>query len=202
MKLSVKIFGIIFLSILFITDFCFSQSLLIKIQNKFNSVKDLSADFVQYSNGNINLKGKFKFKQENKIRIEFKNNIIVSDGKTNWSYNKKRNKIIISEIDEENPSVFSLNKLINEYPGNSIVTGKKEGKYLVLKIEPKKNSGLNFIYAELFFQNSYRIKKILIKGTEYGKLEITFNNYKEDNGFKDSIFKITPSKGTETIDLR
>ena len=202
MKKLIKIFVFTFLFFQIFTGNNIAQSLLEKVQNKFNSIKDFSANFVQQTNNNINLKGKIKFKQKDKIRIELKNVLIVSDGKTNWSYNKKRNKIIISNVDKENPSVFSLKKLINEYPKKSNVSERKKGKNYILKIKPKKNSGLNFNAAELYFNTAYQIKKIIVEGTEYGKLKIMFSNYKENNGFKDSIFKITPSKGTETVDLR
>ncbi len=204
MKKLLKIFLLTYLFFQFFTGISSGQSLLKKVQNKFNSIKDLSADFIQQTNGRINLKGKIKFKQKDKIRIELRNVLIVSDGKTNWSFNKKTNKIIISSIDEENPSVFSLRKLIEEYPQHSNVSEKKEKEKdtFILKIEPKKDSGLNFNYAELYFNTAFQIKKIIIEGTEYGTLKIMFSNYKENNGFKDSIFKIIPSKGTETIDLR
>ena len=202
MKKLLKIFFLTFLFFQLFTGIGSGQSLLEKVKNKFNSIKDFSADFVQQTNGNINLKGKIKFKQKDKLRIELKNVLIVSDGKTNWSYNKKRNKIIISSIDEENPSVFSLRKLIEEYPRYSNVSEKKEKNTFILKIEPKKDSGLNFNYAVLYFNTHYQIKKIIVERTGYGILRIVFSNYKENNGYNDSIFKIIPSKGTETIDLR
>jgi len=192
MKKPLKIFLLTFLFFQLFIGVGSAQSLLKKVQNKFNSIKDISADFVQQTNGRESLKGK----------IKFRNIIIVSDGKTNRSYNKKRNKIIISSVDKENPSVFSLRKFIEEYPQLSNVSEKKEKNTFILKIVPKKDSGLNFNYTELYFNTAYQIKEIFIKGAEYGSIMIMFINYKENNGFKDSIFKITPSKGTETIDLR
>jgi len=202
MKKPLKIFLLTFLFFQLFIGVGSAQSLLKKVQNKFNSIKDISADFVQQTNGRESLKGKIKFKQKDKIRIELGNIIIVSDGKTNWNYNKKRNKIIISSVDKENPSVFSLRKFIEEYPQLSNVSEKREKNTFILKIVPKKDSGLNFNYTELYFNTAYQIKEIFIKGAEYGSIMIMFINYKENNGFKDSIFKITPSKGTETIDLR
>ncbi len=202
MKNLLKIFLLTFLFFQLFIGVGSAQSLLKKVQNKFNSIKDISADFVQQTNGRESLKGKIKFKQKDKIRIELGNIIIVSDGKTNRSYNKKRNKIIISSVDKENPSVFSLRKFIEEYPQLSNVSEKREKNTFILKIVPKKDSGLNFNYTELYFNTAYQIKEIFIKGAEYGSIMIMFINYKENNGFKDSIFRITPSKGTETIDLR
>ena len=54
----------------------------------------------------INFDGKFLFKKENQLRLELKNLIIVSDGKTNWNYNKKQNKVIITNYDENDPPQF------------------------------------------------------------------------------------------------
>lgn len=178
------------------------QTILEKVQNKFNSIKDFTSDFVQKTNGEINFSGKIKFKQKDKIRIELENILIVSDGKTNWNYNQKTNKIIISTIEDETPSIFSINQLINNIPSKGVVYERKDSNYNIIKIEFNNSSGINFEYAELYFNNSYKIKKILLEGSSFGILEIDLNNYKENVGLKNSIFEITPSKGTEIIDLR
>ena len=83
-----------------------NTKLLNDLQNHFNSIKDFSADLVQLNNGKVNLEGKLFFKKENNLRLELKNLNIVSDGKTNWNYNKGQKKVIISNYDENDPSVF------------------------------------------------------------------------------------------------
>jgi len=173
-----------------------------KVQKKFYSIKDFTADFVQKSDGALNLSGKIKFKQKDKIRIEVGNILIVSDGKTNWNYNKKTNKIIISNIEEETPSIFSINQLINNIPSKGMVSERKDSNYNIIKVEFNDSSGINLDFAELYFNNSYKIKKILLKGDSFGILEIYLTNYKENVELKNSIFELTPSKGTEIIDLR
>jgi len=195
-----KIIFILIFSLL--TGFSNGQTMLEKVQKKFYSIKDFTADFVQKSDGALNLSGKIKFKQKDKIRIEVGNILIVSDGKTNWNYNKKTNKIIISTIEEETPSIFSINQLINNIPSKGMVSERKDSNYNIIKLEFNDSSGINLDFAELYFNNSYKIRKIFLEGIALGILEIDFNNYKENVGLKNSIFEITPSKGTEIIDLR
>ncbi|PIW69309.1 MAG: hypothetical protein COW08_07805, partial [Ignavibacteriales bacterium CG12_big_fil_rev_8_21_14_0_65_30_8] len=63
-----KIIFILIFSLL--TGFSNGQTMLEKVQKKFYSIKDFTADFVQKSDGALNLSGKIKFKQKDKIRIE------------------------------------------------------------------------------------------------------------------------------------
>ena len=73
-----------------------AESVLKSLQNKFDSISDLSADVNQKSNGKSSLSGKLFFKKENKLRMEFGNQTIIADGTTSWNYNKKDKKVIIS----------------------------------------------------------------------------------------------------------
>ena len=84
-------FTIYFFNIFFTTSFAQedAQVVLKNIQNKFESITDLSAQLTQSVNGNVNLKGKVYYKKENQVRFEFKNILIVSDGETSWNYNQK-----------------------------------------------------------------------------------------------------------------
>ena len=43
------------------------------IQDKFDSITDLSAQITQSVNGQVNLKGKVYYKKENHLRFEFNN---------------------------------------------------------------------------------------------------------------------------------
>ena len=64
------------------------EKLLGGLQDKFNKITNLSAEFNQTTNGKAAMNGKFFFKKEDKFRIELKNSTLVSDGITNWSYNQ------------------------------------------------------------------------------------------------------------------
>ena len=172
------------------------------LQSSFDSLKDFSADFVQLNNGKVNIEGKFFFKKENKLRLELKNLIIVSDGKTNWNYNKSQKKVIISNYDENDPSVFSLKRIIFDYPSKCQVTEgpDKSGNVLILK--PNSNSGINAYLIKIWVNKNNNVEKVTIIQSSGNVLEVKFSKYKMDTGIPDSKFSFTPPQGTKIIDLR
>ena len=109
-----------------------AKALLKNIQDKFDSINDLSAEITQLINGDINLKGKVYYKKENHLRFEFNNILIVSNGKTSWNYNKKQNKVIITNYDTEGDKIFSPRQMIYEYPDEcKLSTYKSEGERIL-----------------------------------------------------------------------
>ena len=182
----------------------FSQNsrLLKNLQSSFDSLKDFSADFVQLNNGRVNIEGKFYFKKENKLRLELKNLIIVSDGKTNWNYNKRQKKVIISNYDENDPSVLSLKRIIFDYPSKCQVTEGPDSSGNVLILKPNSNSGINAYLIKIWVNKNNNVKKVTIIQSSGNVLEVKFSNYKIDKGILDSKFSFTPPQGTKIIDLR
>ncbi len=65
------------------------DKLLELVKEKYNSASTISADISQ-SAGNSNLSGKIFLKKENKLRVEFKNTTIISDGICNMELQQKR----------------------------------------------------------------------------------------------------------------
>ena len=194
----------ILLLLLFLMQPVFSQNsrLLKNLQSSFDSLKDFSADFVQLNNGRVNIEGKFYFKKENKLRLELKNLIIVSDGKTNWNYNKRQKKVIISNYDENDPSVLSLKKIIFDYPSKCQVTEGPDSSGNVLILKPNSNSGINAYLIKIWVNKNNNVKKVTIIQSSGNVLEVKFSNYKIDTGILDSKFSFTPPQGTKIIDLR
>ncbi len=176
--------------------------LLDELQNKFNSIHDFSADFVQLTNGKVNLDGKLFFKKENSLRLELKNLIIVSDGITNWNYNKKQKKVIISNYDENDPSVLSLKRIIFDYPSKCDVSEDLKNGEKLLLLKPRTNSGINADMIKLWVGKDYNIEKVSISESSGNVLEVQFSNYKINAGISNSKFSFTPPEGTKIIDLR
>ena len=98
---------IILASIFIIASFSYSiaqenaNEVLKNIQDKYDSINDLSAQLTQSVNQKVNLKGKVFYKKENNLRFEFDNMLIISDGETSWNYNKKQDKVIITNYENE-----------------------------------------------------------------------------------------------------
>ena len=179
-----------------------SNKLLENIQDKYNSISSFTADFSQYFGNNKRNSGKFFFKKNNNIRLDTKSSTIVSNGSTNWNYNKKQNKVIISNYDDSDASMFSFDKIINDFPAKSIVNQSNENGNKVLIITPKNGSDLNFNQAKLWINNDNLIKKIEIKEKNNSLMTIDLSNYMLNQDLADSQFSFSPPEGTKVIDLR
>ncbi len=199
-KTAVLIFSLVFMSIsVFASNG--ADSLMNSLQKRFNSLTDLTAEFIQTSNGKTNLSGTIFYKKENKLKIEFKNVTIISNGKTNWNYNKNQNKTIISSYDSTNPSIFSISSFINDIPSECDVTLQTDNDSTVLVLIPKNNQ-LNFKEAKIWLTDSNLIDKIELTDANNIRMGIRFSHYKLNQGLSNSNFKFSPPKGSDIIDLR
>ncbi len=197
-----------YIQFLFVLFFLFQSikaqdaELLKGLQDHFNSIKDFSADLVQLNNGRVNLKGKIFFKKENNLRLELKNIIIVSDGKTNWNYNKKLKKVIISNYDKNDPSVLSLKRIIFDYPAKCEVSETVEKGENVLVLKPRPDSGINADLIKIWINKENNVSRVSASGSSGNNIEVRFSDYKINAGIPDSKFSFTPPLGTKVIDLR
>lgn len=196
----------IFITIIFIfTATTFSQNdadkVLNDLQTKYDTIKDLSVEFTQSGNGKNKLAGRLILKKENKLRIDTRNLIIVTDGTTSWSYYKKQNKVIISKYDENDPGVFSISELVYELPADSEIKLTIENGQNVLTLTPNSYE-YNFNSIKLYLSKDNLISKVVIDDAAIGKVEAKFSNYKLNQNLKDSEFLFNPPEGSKIIDLR
>lgn len=194
-----KLFFILFLFFFGANHFGQSNELLKALQSKFNSLKDFSVDFQQISGANILLSGKFFFKQKRKTRIEMRDLILATDGATTYSFNNKTKKLIVSNYDDSDPSMISLEAIINKYPDKCAITESKEKK--TITIVPK-DASLNFKQVKLFVGDESLISKIEVTNFDDQQLMMTFGAYKLNNGLTENLFTLTPTSETKVIDLR
>jgi chaperone LolA len=192
--------AVVFSNLSFINAQNDSSRLLKSLQDKFETITDLSADIIQASMGQT-LAGNLKFKKENNFKLELKNNIIVSNGSHIWNFNKKDKKVIISDYDESDPAGISIKKIVNDYPAKSTVSSGSDeaGDYLILT--PKPNSDLNFNSVKIWINRDNLISKLVLESGS-GTTEVRFANYKINQNLKDSEFTFIPPEGSTVIDLR
>lgn len=198
MKVLLSVIFIFFSNVLFSQS---AESVLSSLQNKFNSINDLSADVAQKLDGKNNLTGTMFFKKENNLRIEFPNQILVADGKTAWNYNKKENKLIISDYEETGSGLLSINYLVYQYPSECDLTLSREGSNDVLQLNPKSKKN-NPGIIKLYINKDNLIDKAVIQRTGSGSMEVRFSNYKINQKIAASNFSFTAPEGTTVIDLR
>jgi outer membrane lipoprotein-sorting protein len=178
-----------------------ANDVLKKIQDKFNSIDDLSAEITQLVNNKVSLKGKVYFKKENSLRFEFKSSIIISDGKSSWNYNEKENKVVVTDYDNEGNKIFSINQLLFEYPKECELSSfESEGKK-VLQLIPKTDS-FSFNSIKLYLNDDNLITKVLVDDPASGNFQLDLSNYKLNTKLPDSYFSFSPPEGCQVIDLR
>ena len=178
-----------------------AQELLKNIQDKFNSINDLSAQLTQSVNDKANLKGKVFYKKENRLRFEFDNVIIISDGETSWNYNKKQDKVIITNYENEGNKILSIRQIIFEYPEDcGLNTFESEGKK-VLELIPQDET-FSFSSIKLFVNSENLITKVLVDDPATGTIQIDLSNYQLNKNLPDSYFQYSPPEGSQVLDLR
>lgn len=195
---------IFFISVLFLSNSLGQanpQELLKNIQDKFNSINDLSADLAQSVNGKINLKGKVFYKKDNHLRFEFENNVIVSDGETSWNYSKKQNKVIISDYDSEGNKILSIRQLIYEYPEDCKLSMSEVDGIKTLELIPQDDT-FTFNSIKLFVDSENLIIKVLIDDPATGNIQVNLSDIQINKGLADSYFQFLPPEGSQIIDLR
>jgi len=178
-----------------------AQEVLKNIQNKFESITDLSAQLTQSVNGNVNLKGKVYYKKENQIRFEFKNILIVSDGETSWSYNQKDDKVIITDYESEGNKILSMRQIIFEYPQDCDLSTFKSEDQTGLELIPQDNE-FSFTSIKLFIDGDNLITKAMMDDPATGEIQIELSDYQLNKNLTDSFFQFSPPEGSQVIDLR
>ena len=204
MKMKSVITSIFFISVLFLSNSLGQanpQELLKNIQDKFNSINDLSADLAQSVNGKINLKGKVFYKKDNHLRFEFENNVIVSDGETSWNYSKKQNKVIISDYDSEGNKILSIRQLIYEYPEDCKLSMSEVDGIKTLELIPQDHT-FTFNSIKLFVDSENLIIKVLIDDPATGNIQVNLSDIQINKKLADSYFQFLPPEGSQIIDLR
>jgi len=178
-----------------------AESVLKSLQNKFDSITNLTTNVAQKTNGKSNLSGKMYFKKENNLRIEFGNQTIVADGKTSWNYNKKDKKVIISDYDEAGSGLLSINYLVYQYPSECDLSLSSEGNKQILNLKPKSKKS-NLGEVKLYITEENLIDKAVISNPATGIIEVSFSGYKLNQNLSDSKFSFTAPEGTTIVDLR
>lgn len=204
-KISFVLFLFVLANSLYSQD---AQEIIKNVQSKYNSIQDAQASYsqsVKYSSGSTqSSSGTIYIQKEDKYRIESKDEVIVTDGKTSWSYSKKKKQVVIDNYKNDG-NTFSPNKFLFNYPENfySDVEGSDQvagADCYVLKLTPRHKGSVKS--AKIWVDKEENlIKKITINSSEssttYSLKKITL-----DAGLSSSKFSFSPPEGVEVIDLR
>lgn len=195
-----------------ISSLIFAQSannVLKKIQNKFNSINNFTANFSQnYFNaqghdvGKAN--GKFSYKRKNKFIVDLKSQLIISDGQTIWNNDKRFNRVVISNLSDD-PTSFSLEQFIFDYPPlckNRIVKDETVASGEVLIEMIPKDQNLQFKVVKIWVSAGGMVTKLEIVDRGEMQYAFQFSEIKINQDLPNSRFTFTIPKGIQVIDLR
>ena len=200
-------------AIFFISSFLFAQStndILKRIQNKFNSLNNFSASFVQTTYGaqsvsSGKMSGTFIYKRKNKFVVEFKNRTIVSNGETIWNDDKRFKRVVISNLADD-PTTFSLERFIFNYPPLCKIklinenNGGRPGEDLIEMVP--KDQDMEFKSVKIWTASDGLISKLEVIDLGDVRYAFQFTDYKLNLDIPDSKFSYNPPKGIQIIDLR
>jgi outer membrane lipoprotein carrier protein len=201
-KIIRKLFAVILVLVCSVSAQDNGKSLLDAVQKKYKSVQNLNADFKQSMGGKASVNGKIFFSQGNKLRLELKNTTIVSDGTILWNYNKAQKKVVINNASSSDPSAFTVDKFLFEYPSKSDVTLGKEDNHDVLVLVPQKDNNMNFKKAKIRVNKDNLILQVSIENLSGSVTSFLFSNYKLNQNLPESTFSFSPPEGAAVIDLR
>lgn len=191
--------------VLFTSFFVYAQnaeSLLNKVQEKFNSINSLQADYsslINTGNSHFSLNGNIIYSKGNKFRLELKDKIIISDGKTVWNYDEKESRVIVSDFenDQSNPL---LEKYIFDYPSKCSVERCDETSSC-LRLTPN-DLTLPFKNIKIYITSEYLISGFDLVDYSGSQLNVSFSNIKIDVPIDNNYFTFQPASGVKVIDLR
>ena len=188
-----------------------AQEVLEKVKKKYDSIKDAELKFSQQvkfemSKQEMNANGTLFIKKENKFRLEVESRIVVTDGKTVWSYAPATNQVLIDhfKLDE---NAITPERILTAAPDDyyaSIVGSEKIGKAQTqqLKLVPKDDNSLVRTMKLWIDEATWLMKKVEIVDVNGKKTVYVINDVKLNIGIPDSRFTFQIPDGAEPVDLR
>jgi outer membrane lipoprotein-sorting protein len=141
------------------------------------------------------------FKQPESYRLELDNQIIVTDGKTFWNFNKKQKKLVIDNFEKSNDNIFSINYLLFEVPYKSNIASDNDGKMekLILK---SKEASFPYNTIEIWIDKNKLISQVRAIDNTNTSYKIIFGKYLLNQNLKSDLFSFKPTDEVKVIDLR
>ena len=186
-----------------------AKDILDNLSNTTKSYKNIKFDFIstmQNNTHNINEKEKGVLElEEDKFRLIMKNQIIISDGESQWIYLADMNEVQIIEYDSEdemmNPNyIFKVYE--KGYKYSYIGERKEQGKILqLIELYPKESGPLIKINLEIDSAKN-QINKIEMKDKNGGTYTYKITKFEVNTTLEPFTFDTEKFPKIEIIDLR
>jgi outer membrane lipoprotein carrier protein len=183
-----------------------------KVQKAYEAITTFDADFTQQYQMKAfgqtkSSKGHVIFVKPGKMRwdyVEPKDNVVVSDGATLWSYvaaDKQARKMAVKDSQMPTALAFLTGKgdLAKEFNLEMFDAGEKFKGGYVLKATPKVATNLyNYVMFYVDAQ-SWQVRRVLIVDAQDNRNRFDFDKPKVNEKVDDSKFKWSPPAGVSVV---
>ncbi len=175
-----------------------------ELQRRYGRVSSLQADFVQTSGGQ-RMSGTLAVRG-NAFRLDLAEQLLVTDGRTMWSYTEDDRQVVVQAYDERQVG-FSVGQLFTDYLRVFRATGATKAtiagvRYDVLALRPRA-SGSAVRDATLYVRSSDAVPtRVRVHDRNGGTLQFDVANVRLNRSLAPSLFRFDAPRGTEVVDLR
>jgi outer membrane lipoprotein carrier protein len=187
-----------------------ADDILSKIQKKYETIHDASVTFTQHVEFGVmkteqTFSGKFFMKKGGKYRIEGEEQIIVTDGKSVWTYTKSNRQVVIDTY-RDDPKSFSPDKVLVNVPKNYVATllpdEKTREESTVLKLIPRDDKSQVKWMKIWINRTDWLMQKLQMEDISDNITTYTLSDIALNANLQDSVFRFSAPEGVEVIDLR
>jgi len=187
------------------------DELLEKVRSVYDAMKDVSCSFRQtilfgVTKNEQQFNGTLLMKKGNRYRVEVEDQVIVTDGKTVWSYSKAANQVLVDKY-RDDPRSFTPDKVLVNVPERYAVSmlppeKKPDGELLVLKLVPRDRMA-NVKWLKVWIDE----KTSLMEKTQVFDVSENLTTYAIEKirwniSIPESSFTFVPPAGADVVDLR
>ena len=183
-----------------------------KIQKKYDDIENFEATFEKIETfrltGSQNItRGKLYVKDGKKYHFETEDQIIISDGKTVWTYNRLNNQVLIDHV-RKNSGALLPRDILFKFPKTHYATllgeEKQNGhKFYIVKLEPKEETQSYFRSIKIWVDDdNWQIVKIKITDLNGNETIFKLSQIDTKHKLSDHLFTFKPTPEMDVVDMR
>lgn len=182
------------------------------VQETYDDVKDMSASFKRVESfkitGSVNeTTGKIYIKDGTMYRFESEDQIIVTNGKTVWTYNAITKQLIIDNVRKDSGALLPRDMLFKypkEYYSTLLNEENIDGILMyVVKLDPRENVHGYIKSMKIWVDDDdYYIHRIETTDLNDNISKFEIGNIAVNNNLKDDFFTFKASEEMQVVDMR
>jgi outer membrane lipoprotein carrier protein len=190
------------------------QALARALQNKYDTVRDFSADFVHTYEGGVLRKtvresGKLVVRKPGQMRWTYtkpEQKTFVSDGRKLYSYIPADRQVYVTSVPPEDqastPALFLAGKgnLLRDFTVSSPTAPREAGAQgVALKLVPRNKERDYDSLVLVVDRSTLQLRSLIAEDRQGGRSAFTFSNLRENIGVSDREFEFKIPRGADVI---